>query len=77
MVWPGGEVKLGHLQLAPSSLVTLNGDKEHTQILKKKQTNIKFTHELTIDQKTNILQELVWYTVIVISYYIHTFIETH
>ena len=68
VVWPGGEVELGHLQLVSSSLVTLQ---EIMNVLKT--TNMNFTHELTIDQKTNILQELVWYIVIVISYYLHTF----
>ena len=32
VVWPGGEVELSDLQLVPSSLVTLHGDKEHTKI---------------------------------------------
>ena len=35
MVWPGGEVELGHLQLVSSSLVTLHGEKK----IKKKTSN--------------------------------------
>ena len=35
MVWPGGEVELGHLQLVSSSLVTLQGDDKHIPINSK------------------------------------------